>query len=204
MEAELATAAIVNYAFVEAVDGKTLQLTPALAAAFKGNDYGSRKAVMGCALSHYYQWQALLADADNAYYIIFEDDVHLCADFMRKLQRVLAQGAAYDVIFLSYTMSPSVRKTHGAYWATADDCTVRALDKSLYIGGTMAYYVSKAGARKMLDYCHADGMKYAIDSAMVFGMPSVSMGECFPFLASTDSEDNSDTDIGRVLDAFDL
>ena len=205
MEGEMASAGIDRYTFIEAVDGKTLQLTPTLARTFKGNDFGSRKAVMGCALSHYTLWQALAKDA-RAYSIIFEDDVNLCADFTRKVDRVLSQAGTYDVIFLSYTMSPDVKKAHSEYWAlgAATGVDVRALDKKLCIGGTMAYYVTRQGVQKMLAYWDTHGMKYAIDSAMVFAMPELALGECCPFLASTQSEESGDTDIGRVWDAFDL
>ena len=59
-----------RYEFVKAVDGLQLQATKELKQIFEGNDFGSRKGVIGCALSHLKLWKQLLSDVNNEYYII--------------------------------------------------------------------------------------------------------------------------------------
>ena len=74
-----------EYEFIKAVDGQFLTPTQELFDLFKGNDFGSRKGVIGCALSHYNLWKQLLDDKKNDYYLIMEDDFSLCTNFKDKL-----------------------------------------------------------------------------------------------------------------------
>jgi hypothetical protein len=60
---------ITNYEFFKAIDGTILKPTLELKELFKGNDFGNRRGVIGCALSHYYLWLELLNDKENDYYI---------------------------------------------------------------------------------------------------------------------------------------
>lgn len=187
MEAEFAAAGIGSYAFVEAENGKHLILAPSLQKIFAGNDFAWHRGVLGCALSHYKLWKALLADSEHDHYIVLEDDIKLCTEFSDKVQKVLAAAKPYDVIFLSYTV-PKKQLQQAA------TLTVRPLHASLYVGGTFAYYVSKRGATAMVAHWETVGIRRAIDAEMVFNMKGVRFGECNPFLASTQS---LETDIGR-------
>ena len=185
METEFANAAIENYNFVTAVDGKNLTLTPLLKQTFARNDFDWRKGVIGCALSHYAVWNALIKDADHDYYIVLEDDVKLCPGFAGKVQEVVAAAQTYDVIFLSYILPDS--KTRVLDGPTV---TVRPLDKTAYMGGTQTYYVSKRGAAAMVFHWNTNGIERAIDAEMVFNMTALKFGECAPFLTTTDFADS--------------
>ena len=44
---------VLNYEFIEATDGNNLEITSDIIELFKGNDFGNRKGVIGCALTHY-------------------------------------------------------------------------------------------------------------------------------------------------------
>ena len=75
--------------WVTAVDGLTLDPNPSLRKLFKDNDFGNRRGIIGCALSHYNLWQELLVDPVHDYYVVLEDDVTLCDNFKEKLDDVL-------------------------------------------------------------------------------------------------------------------
>ena len=75
-----------DYDFIKAVDGKLLEPSSRLKHLFRNNDFGSRRGVIGCALSHYNLWCQLLNDPDNEYYIIMEDDFTLCKNFKQQLE----------------------------------------------------------------------------------------------------------------------
>ena len=69
---------------------------------FHGNDFGSRKGVIGCALSHYYIWKELLQDTDNNFYVIFEDDIELCSDFQKRLNSLNQEMNDREYLLLGY------------------------------------------------------------------------------------------------------
>ena len=61
---------IFDYKFFKAVDGSKLTVTDEITKIFAGNDFGNRRGVVGCALSHYRLWNQLLADEENDFYFL--------------------------------------------------------------------------------------------------------------------------------------
>ena len=145
------------YTIYEAVDGLTLQPTADLRRLFKGNDFGNRRGVIGCALSHYNLWKQLADDDNNDYYTIFEDDIAFVDGFREKLPAT--PDPTIDVLFLGYHTRTQEEKTVAPPLADA----VQPLNKDAYIGGTFGYIVTKQGARKYLEYIAANGIKHGID-----------------------------------------
>src|SRR5205085_12668053 len=98
---------ITNYEFYKAIDGSTLEPTKEIYNLFKDNDFGYRRGMIGCALSHYNIWNQLLNDTDNDFYLIFEDDINvLDTNYMNRINQILdtdGVGKA-DFIILGYTM----------------------------------------------------------------------------------------------------
>ena len=103
-----------DYEFVKATDGSTLEPTQELKELFQGNDFGSRKGVIGCALSHYRLWRQLVNNPHDAYYLIMEDDFVLCPDFKSRIQELSKTDVFInnDVLFLGYHMFSKDRQTH--------------------------------------------------------------------------------------------
>ena len=97
---KLNEAKIMNYEFVEAVDGKKVDLTPELKKMFAGNDFGDKKGVIGCSLSRYGLWQKLIDDPDNNYYVIFEDDVVFADDFAEKIKLCCTYFVKHQIEYL--------------------------------------------------------------------------------------------------------
>lgn len=109
MVTKLAAAGIDHYKWWRAIDGRSHTFSSAEIALFSGNDFGSKRGVMACALGHYNMWRELVADekaAQDDYYFILEDDVEFRADFPQffdyLVTRVYEQDPHWDMFFPSF------------------------------------------------------------------------------------------------------
>jgi len=199
-----------DYTFVEAVDGAQIIPTPSMKRMFQGNDFGSKRGVVGCAMSHYLLWKALLNDASNEFYIIMEDDFELCCEFKRAIHGMYDEFMNRDVIFMGYHMFSSKRESVSRIYnrepiITAStvlynglDIAVEPLNKDLYIGATHCYSVNKRGAKLLVDYIERNGIKHGIDYLMKIADNGLECYETQPHLAFADWNESGktiDTDI---------
>ena len=101
---------ITEYQYFKAVDGKKLTGSQELFQLFFGNDFGWKKATIGCALSHYNLWE--MAASDNFPYCIFEDDIELTDNIeinLKKCQNFMQSETGPDILFLGYHMFSNKR-----------------------------------------------------------------------------------------------
>ena len=194
---------ITNYEFIEAVDGKKLATTPEIKKLFTGNDFGNRRGVIGCALSHYNLWKQLINDTVE-YYIIMEDDFELCEKFQEKMNKIKLED--YELIFFGYHMFENERdKVRSIYNVESDHTAIEKLNKNLYIGATHCYSINRKGAIKILEYITMNGIKHGIDYLM-----KISNLDCYesrPHLAFAEWNENGkniDTDIQNNNDSMNL
>jgi len=203
-----------NYEIFKAVDGKQLQPTIELKQLFNGNDFGNRRGVIGCALSHLKLWRELIADADNDYYVIFEDDAELTEDFGARLKKLTPVFAEKELMFLGYHMfrskrqQPHIKEMYDTLLLSPEtEVKVAALNKELYIGGTFAYSVNKTGAQKLVSYIETNGIKHGIDYLMKI-TPELNIAELQPLLVFSDWNEAGgpvvDTDIQTSYDSLDF
>ena len=201
-----------EYEFVKATDGSSLEPTIFIKELFLGNDFGSRKGVIGCALSHYKLWQQLVNDTTNSYYLIMEDDFQLCPNFKTRLQELSKTGAFINknTLFLGYSMFSKDRESHFNEYndlsKTNNQTKIVPLNKSLYIGGYFAYSINKNGARILLDYINKNGIKHGIDYLNKI-MPNLDSHECQPQLVFSEWNENGakiDSDIQNIYDKLDF
>jgi len=196
-----------SWNFYKAVDGNEIELDINNAKLFHGNDFGSRKGVIGCALSHYYIWKELLQDTDNNFYVIFEDDIELCSDFQKRLNSLNQEMNDREYLLLGYSMFDKLRKQNSSLYNNKNDVIkVKSLDKKLYIGGTFGYSINKTGAKKMIDYIEKHGIKHGIDYLILINNDLLSY-ECNPQLVFSEWNENGkniDSDIQNTSDRFDI
>jgi len=203
------TAKVNDFIFYKAVDGKTLDSTNALKKLFQGNDFGSRRGVIGCALSHYQLWKELVADEDHSYYMVFEDDIELNREtFKAQLDTLQPELEKQELLFLGYHMFTQKRaEVKHIYDVEAAVLKVEPLNKDLYIGGTFAYTVNKVGAQKLIDYIETNGIKHGIDYMMKI-TTNLNITEIQPFLVFSEWYETSskpiDTDIQTNYDSIDF
>ena len=93
----------------KATDGRSLELTDALATLFKPHDFFWKKSVMGCAMSHLGLWWKLLNEQiEIKNYLIFEDDAKLVPgwkDIFEASMSHIPEG--YDVLYLGGILPPN-------------------------------------------------------------------------------------------------
>jgi GR25 family glycosyltransferase involved in LPS biosynthesis/GT2 family glycosyltransferase len=160
-------AGITNFQIVEAVDGTELKPTLELKKLFAGNDFGSRVGVIGCALTHYNLWKALLSDNTNQYYTIFEDDITLVSDFKKKYDIMEPTIHKFECLFLGYHMFTQNREaTKDAYVVQSNRADIVANNRNLNIGGTFGYTINKIGAKALIDFIEKNGIRHGIDYVM--------------------------------------
>ncbi len=196
---------ITQYQFTEAVDGKELEPSEYLYSLFKGNDFGTKRGVMGCALSHYTMWKDLIADDKNDYYLIFEDDIQVVHGIKPILDQLDTEMKKKDVVFLGYSMFSNKRKEVFSIYNQSDQpAHIEKLNRSLYIGGTFAYSINKIGAQKLVSYIQTSGIKHGIDYLMKIA-PGLECFECQPQLVFSEWNENGkaiDTDIQNRNDCM--
>ena len=216
-------ASITGYNFYKAVDGKELVSTNELKQLFNGNDFGNRRGVIGCALSHLNLWKDLLVDKENEYYIIFEDDLSIpdINNFKIRIDN-LKENEVFEkkeMLFLGYHMFQNKRNEVKHIYDSLSDINdisnnnivssikVEKLNNDLYIGGTFAYSINKIGAKKMVDYIEQNGIKHGIDYVMKI-VPTIEKYELQPLIILSEwNEDSSkqiDTDIQNSYDSLDF
>jgi GR25 family glycosyltransferase involved in LPS biosynthesis len=191
-----------DYSFYDAVDGQALVTTPEIAHLFAGNDFGSRRGFIGCALSHYRLWQKVAAWPTGSRAIVFEDDINIPdpASFTARL--AAAEARVRDLLFLGHTC-----------WAEADrfrsstDGGFESFEPSRYVGGTFGYIITPAGARRYLEYIQANGICHGIDY-LLKKIPAMQCDVAAPHIVTSEwvrtASSTHDSDIQRSSDSLDL
>lgn len=197
---------ITEFEIFKAIEGNKLVLTQEIKHLFRGNDFGNKKAVIGCALSHYTLWKKLVSDKNNKYYVIFEDDITCSTNFETRFKESIAlvktENNQADIIFLGYHSNDT---TH--HFAEIPDKYITDLDKSKYIGGFFGYIITKRGAERLLNYISINGIKHGVDYLIKIVRPL----KCInfqPHILYSDwvktSDSTVDSDIQKETEAFDF
>lgn len=192
---------ISNYEFIVAVDGSKLIPNEKIYQLFYGNDFNYRYGVVGCALSHYNLWKRLLDDTDNDYYIILEDDVNLCNDFNEKMEKIMNQIVANNIPFCSIGGHSNKLLNENI-----DNLQIIYDDYSGYVEGTLAYVITKDGAKKICDFIQNHSIYRAIDyiAYTAFDMKIHKLNELLVQSFTYQMEGNADTDIQTDYNCLDF
>jgi len=195
-----------DYSFYKAVDGNELDPTLELKMLFDGNDFGNRRGVVGCALSHLNIWRELLEDKNHDYYVIFEDDITLSGKFKINFELTRLAFKHNELVFLGYHMFEGKRREVKDIYDTISLAHVEFLNKNLYIGGTFAYSINKTGAKKLVDYIEKNGIKHGIDYVMKI-VPDLKSCELRPLIVRSEWNEAGkkvDTDIQCNYNSIDF
>lgn len=140
-----------------AVDGRTLVADEELLALFQGNDFGTRRGVVGCASSHLALWREAL---ERGPILILEDDVRLEPGALESLASLDLPLDELDLCLLGWT---SAAQESAAAALQSTHRRLAAVPWSSYVGGLFAYVVTPHGARRLLDLVERDGIRCGID-----------------------------------------
>ena len=200
-------AEIANYEFYRAVDGASLTVTEEMFNLFNGNDFGNRKGVIGCAMTHLNLWRQLLQDKDHDFYLIMEDDVTLGPGFKGRVKTLEQEMQDKELIMLGYHMYNSERALNEKEYSNDGVPVVQKLSLKSYVGGTFCYSINKNGAQRLLTYIEKNGIKHGIDYLMVFKPDNKDFCEAVPQLAFSEWNEGGkeiDTDIQNTSESFDF
>lgn len=204
---------ISDYSFFDAVDGYNIPLNLEIKNLFKGNDFGNRCGVIGCALSHYNIWLNLINDSLNDYYIVLEDDITLDPDFNNKLnivkKHVNNNINNIDLLFIGFHKTEEMNN----HFNNCNQFGFIYFDKNLFcIGGTFGYIVTKTGAHNLINYIENNGIKHGIDyqmklidnSRLFMCRPSIVFSEWVqsdnPNVDSNIQSDTRSFDLNKIID----
>ena len=199
---------ITNYEFVEAVDGKALIPTSQIITLFQGNDFGNRRGVIGCALTHFNLWKQLLESGVD-YFLIMEDDFTIIETFKEEIEKINFEK--YEILLMGYSMfSKTLERVKNVYrqncHKSEEDLLIDKLQMDYYIGGLFCYSINKNGARKLVDYINKNGIKHGIDYLFKI-IPELECFETRPHISFSEWNEGGkaiDSDIQNLYDSIDL
>src|SRR5437868_3934873 len=183
--------------FIKAIDGSKIVATESIKELFKNNDFGSRKNVIGCALSHYNLWKKLLNDENNDKYLILEDDIELCDDFGNKLNMILNNiDDQIDIFYIGYHMFNRNRPIYNSK-IVKNEMYIDKFDTSIYIGGLFGYIITKSGVKKLLDFINKHGIQHGIDYLMLKYIKDMDLNikECIPHIINSTWVENFNSNV---------
>jgi GR25 family glycosyltransferase involved in LPS biosynthesis len=159
----------------EAIDGRALKLTPAVARLLRPNSFFWKKSVAGCCLSHLGLWYKL-ANSSAKSFLIFEDDAKMQPGWTDKLNAAMkAAPEGWDVLYLGGVLPPnragferSKERVNG-YWSKfAPNQTFGQPTPTRYFHMcAYAYVMSKQGAEKMMKLIESRDGYFAVSDHMM-------------------------------------
>lgn len=140
-----------------AIDGKMLQLTPAIAHLFYHNDFKWKKSVLGCALSHILLWAQLACEGPSVNsYLILEDDVRFTdRERIDQVLQDLPEDA--ELAYLGGVL-PRNRNIYNQAIKSVNDNWAEIIPNKFFSKIPLpvfhhcayGYYLTKQGARKLI------------------------------------------------------
>ena len=167
-----------------AVDGQSLVLTPELRHLFRGNDFGDRRGIVACALSHLAIWREVARGGRAS--LVFEDDARLAEAFPGRCVE-LCGGLAdahpgFHIALLGYQLWD--RRFDRVFHAEHLPPKAFPMEWAKYFGGTFAYVLSAEGARRLVALAERDGIQSAIDWFVMRKGRELAAFQAFPQIVS--------------------
>jgi len=205
-----------------AIDGRKLQLTPALSRLLKPNDFFWKKAVTGCALSHLGLWWKLAHETrDINSYLILEDDVKFRPDWEKRWKTAVDAGHVpeeYDIIYLGGVLPPNRSVYEREAKEPVNESFCRVKENTLWGQKTATryhhfcaygYVLSKRGAQKVIQLIQTmDGFWTSADHVLCNPVDILKSYVFEPMVAGSYQDDdpayaNSDFNDFSRIDGFD-
>lgn len=160
-----------------AFDGRCIQLTPRLAQLFVPNDFGWKKPVLGCALSHLSLWAELAQEPEACEnYLILEDDVKFREDWLQIWDIASKEiPEDYDVLYLGGVLPPNragyesiLEPVNGMWGRVKENSFFGQNPPTRYFHFcNYSYILSRRGAQKILEEIQRRGGYYTSADHMV-------------------------------------
>lgn len=179
---------------ISAVEGRKLQMTPAIARLFRPHDFKWKKPVLGCALSHLRVWWQLANERDDiGSYLILEDDVKMSPDWEARWKAAVPHiPEDFDIIYLGGILPPN-REGFEAAKEKVNEHFSRVKENNFFGQPkpnryfhwcAYSYVLSRKGARKVLEILMAkDGYWTSADHMLCNPVEFLSMYFLDPLVA---------------------
>jgi GR25 family glycosyltransferase involved in LPS biosynthesis len=159
----------------KATNGKDIALNKDLITLFRNNDFSWKKAVMGCALSHYGLWQKLAADELAKSYLIMEDDVKLDDRWVIAWAQASASFPAdADVVYLGGVLPPNkpafptiIDPVNSFFAKVKQNAIFGGLPRRYFHFCNYAYILTQQGAKKLCNLIQDRGIFTSGDHMIV-------------------------------------
>ena len=186
---------------VKAVDGRNLQLTPAIARLLRPNDFFWKKAVAGCALSHLGLWtQLAMEPAETESYLIFEDDARGTSDWLNKWRANCNDiPEDWDVLYLGGILPPNregfetvKEQVRGAWYRiAANQIFGQPMPTRYFHFCNYGYVISRRGAQKIMKIIEErDGFYTSGDHMIVNNWDKLNIYFMDPLIVGCTQEDD--------------
>ena len=177
-----------------AVEGRKLQMTPAIARLFRPHDFKWKKPVLGCALSHLRLWWQLANERDDiGQYLILEDDVKMSPDWEARWKAAVPHiPEDFDIIYLGGILPPNregfeaAKEPVNAHFSRVKENTFFGQQKPnrYFHWCAYSYVLSRKGARKVIEILLAkDGYWTSADHMLCNPVEFLSMYFLDPLVA---------------------
>ncbi len=205
----------------KATDGRSLQLTPAIARLLRPNDFFWKKAIAGCALSHLGLWHrfATAEGPNDKAFLVFEDDVKLKKGWQKEWNAAVGQVPGdWDVLYLGGVLPQNwaafdtvKERINGTPWCRVAPNQIfgqRAPTRYFHFCN-YSYVISKRGAQKLLALIQArDGFFTSADHMICNHVDLMNLYFLDPKVAGCTQEDdpaymNSQFNNYNRIDTFD-
>jgi GR25 family glycosyltransferase involved in LPS biosynthesis len=184
-----------------AVEGKTLQMSAAIARLFRPHDFKWKKPVLGCALSHLRLWWQLAQERDDINnYLILEDDVKMSPDWEARWKAAVPHlPENFDIVYLGGILPPNREGFESAKEKVNDHFS--KIKENTFFGQTKpnryfhwcaySYVLSKQGARKVIEILMAkDGYWTSADHMLCNPVEFLNMYFLDPLVAGCYQDDD--------------
>lgn len=188
-----------NPEFYTAVDANDLEpLTEQQEKMFANNNFGWRKTLIACSLSHLGVITEFLNSSSSNLCIVFEDDVLDVSDTIAQYINLIS-ASDYDIVYLGhhpYDLDDTDKSNSSKTISIVRMNVFESLKYSM--GGCFGYVLSRRGAERFLEYVSRNGIKYGIDTTQQHACDELKIGYCVPMCVRSECYRNGvfvDSDI---------
>jgi GR25 family glycosyltransferase involved in LPS biosynthesis len=137
---------------------------------FESNEFGWKKGVMGCALSHLDLWKRIVQDGQDGFYLVLEDDVRFKPDWWNQQShyaKTIPEDA--DLLYLGGVLPPnrpalsSALHPKTSHWSEIKWNTLFTPQPApIFHFCTYSYAIHRRGAIKLLRYLMESTKRFTV------------------------------------------
>lgn len=166
----------VSFERISAVRGSLLP--GVVSAELTRGDSTNMKGTLGCFLSHVYAWEKCL-ESDLNFALILEDDAKFLLPPPPSVAAICKES--FDILFVNHRMAPAIEEQAGSQIQIKSvKEAVRHKSANWRAAGTDGYFISRRGAKRLIDWVRQDGFWGDIDWRLILYALAKDWQACLP------------------------